>query len=200
MLNILSVDRQIERLVYLYLLKKTNFCDENLKLLHIAPEERLSAFIKKRSNIDYLTADIDLQRGNVMVKMDITQINYPDNTFDVVICNHVLEHIIDDHKAMSELFRVLKPNGWGILQVPISLSLSETFEDASVTTPEERERIFGQSDHVRIYAMDYVDRLKKSGFDVEVFNWQDDPQFSSVDNKYGLIELEKVFVVHKPEI
>lgn len=188
-----STDR--ERLLYLYLLEKTSFFSEKEKVLHVAPEGRLSRIIKAHSNIDYLTADISA--SNVMVRMDITEINYPTGTFDVIICNHVLEHIIDDEKAMSELYRVLKPGGWGILQVPISLSLEKTYEDFSVTDPSERETIFGQSDHVRIYGMDYVDRLKKSGFDVNIFNWQKDPEFCERNNKYGLLQSEYVFVINK---
>jgi SAM-dependent methyltransferase len=189
-----STDR--ERLLYLYLLKKTNLFSEKAKVLHVAPEGGLSRIIKAYSNIDYLTADISA--NNVMVKMDITTINYPAETFDVIICNHVLEHIIDDGKAMGELYRVLKPGGWGILQVPISLSLEKTYEDFSVTNPSEREITFGQSDHVRIYGMDYVDRLKKSGFDVNIFNWQKDPELCESNNKYGFLQSESVFVINKP--
>lgn len=190
-----SSDR--ERLLYLYLLKKTNFFTEKAKkVLHVAPEGGLSRIIKTRSNIDYVTADISA--NNVMVRMDITKIQYSAETFDVIICNHVLEHIIDDGKAMSELYRVLKPGGWGILQVPISLSLDKTYEDFSVTDPSERETVFGQFDHVRIYAMDYVDRLKKSGFEVDRFNWQEDPEFCGSNNKYGLLRSEHVFIVNKP--
>jgi SAM-dependent methyltransferase len=189
-----SIDR--ERLLYLYLLKKTDFFSKKAKVLHVAPESRLSRIIKAHSNIDYLTADISA--SNVMVKMDITEISYPAETFDVIICNHVLEHIVDDAKAMSELYRVLKPGGWGILQVPISLSLETTYENFSVIDPSEREAIFGQSDHVRIYGMDYVDRLKNSGFDVSIFSWQKDPSFFESNNKYGLLQSENVFVVSKP--
>jgi ubiquinone/menaquinone biosynthesis C-methylase UbiE len=101
-----------------------------------------------------------------MVKMDITDIQYPDNSFDVVYCSHVLEHVPDDRKAMRELARVLKPTGWAILAVPIFNE--KTFEDPTITSPEERERVFRQSDHVRIYGRDFVDRLRESGFDVTV--------------------------------
>jgi SAM-dependent methyltransferase len=188
-----SLDR--ERLLYLYLSKKTNIFTENVKLLHVAPEGGLSAIIKKHSNIDYLMANI--ASNSVMVKMDITEINYPDNSFDVIICNHVLEHIIDDRKAMNELYRVLKPGGWGILQVPISLSLDKTYEDFSVTTRTEREEVFGQSDHVRIYAIDYVDRLKESGFQVDTFKWWNDKEFANSNNKYGILQDESVFLVKK---
>ena len=191
-----STDR--ERLLYLYLLKKTDFFSKKAKVLHVAPEGGLSRIIKAHSNVDYLTADIGA--NNVMVKMDITEISYPTETFDVIICNHVLEHIIDDERAMSELYRVLKSGGWGILQVPISLSLEKTYEDFSVIDPSERETIFGQSDHVRIYGMDYVDRLKKSGFDVSIFSWSKDPEFFESNNKYGLLQSENIFVVNKPRI
>ena len=188
-----STDR--ERLVYLYLLKKTNLFNEKVKVLHIAPESRISRIIKSHADIDYLTAD--LRRQDVMVRMDITQINYPAESFDVIICNHVMEHIVDDRKAMTELCRVLKSDGWAIIQVPISLSLEKTYEDFSVTKPSEREAKFGQSDHVRIYAMDYVDRLSESGFEVEQFNWQEDTEFSAIGSKYGLLPSENVFVLNK---
>lgn len=188
-----SMDRS--RLVYLYLLRKTSFFDLQAKVLHVAPEKDLSKVIKLSPNIDYVTADA--REGRAMVQMDITDINYPTNSFDVIICNHVLEHIVDDEKAMTELHRVLKPGGWGILQVPMSFVLDETYEDSSITTPEEREVKFGQYDHVRIYAMDYIERLQKAGFDVDVFKWEDDPEFCADDNKFGLLESERVFVVKK---
>jgi SAM-dependent methyltransferase len=190
-----SKDR--ERLLYLYLSKKTNLLTEQVKLLHVAPEPALSSFIKQHSNIDYLTADIG--SDSVMVKMDITEIEYPDKSFDVIICNHVLEHIIDDGKAMSELYRVLKSGGWGILQVPVSLSLAETYEDFSIVDPTEREQVFGQSDHVRIYAMDFLDRLKDAGFQVNPFEWWADKEFAGSDNKHGLLQDEYLFVVSKSE-
>ena len=190
-----STDR--ERLLYLYLSKKTNIFTEQVKLLHIAPEARLSAIIKKHSNIDYLTADIS--SDTVIVKMDITEINYPDKSFDVIICNHVLEHIVDDRKAIDELYRILKPGGWGILQVPMSLFIDKTHEDFSVTSPSEREKVFGQSDHVRIYAIDYLDRLKESGFQVDPFSWKNDEEFSRSNNINGLLQDESVFLVNKSE-
>ena len=152
--------------------------------------------IQKHDNIDYLTADLNPE--GVMVKMDITDIDYPDSTFDTIICNHVLEHIIDDHKAMSELHRVLKPGGWAILQVPISFSLDKTFEDASVTAPEEREQVFGQCDHVRIYAPDYIDRLEQAGFQVSPFKWWEDTAFFASNNRYGLLKDERVFLATRP--
>ncbi|MDP8227851.1 MAG: methyltransferase domain-containing protein [Candidatus Electryoneaceae bacterium] len=191
-----SLDR--ERLVYQYLLKKTDFFSRNVRLLHVAPEEHLEKCFRRHPNIDYLTAD--LYAMNVMVKMDISDIHYDDNSFDVIICNHVLEHVLDDRKAMAELFRVLKPDGWAILQVPISLLLDRTFEDPTVTTSEERERIFGQDDHVRIYAGDYSDRLEEVGFRVEQFRWtEDSAEFGGSGNRYGLIKDEILYIVFKKE-
>ena len=191
-----SVDR--ERLVYLYLIKKTDIFDRNIRLLHIAPEKHLETYFRKHPNIDYLTAD--LYAEDVMVKMDITDIQYDDHTFDMIICNHVLEHVLDDRKAMAELFRVLKSDGWAILQVPISLSLDSTFEDQTVTTPEEREQIFGQDDHVRIYADDYKDRLEGVGFTVEEFRWTEgSADFGGSNNRYGLIEDEIIYIAFKKE-
>ena len=188
-----SVDR--ERLIYLYLKTKTNVFTANLKLLHIAPEKKLESVLKKLHNLEYLSAD--LVSPQVMIKMDITNIQYIDNWFDAIIGNHVLEHIPNDQQAMSELFRVLKPGGWAILQVPISLSLSQTYEDPTVSSPAERERHFGQKDHVRIYAKDYKYRLEKSGFSVEVCDLAKELGESKY-HKYGLVRDEHVYFCKKP--
>lgn len=151
------------RLIRLYFANKTNLLDGRpKKLLHVAPEIELSQWLQNVPNIDYLSADLMSPRA--MVKMDITDIQYPDASFDVVYCSHVLEHVSDDRQAMREFFRVLKPGGWGILQVPVTAPV--TFEDPTVTSPEERTRLFGQHDHVRRYGPDYVDRLRDAGFDV----------------------------------
>jgi len=189
-----SLDR--ERLIYLYLKNKTNLFYENLSVLHAAPEKNLQKVLMARPNIDYLSIDFDSPLA--MVKMDITDIKYEDNLFDVVICNHVLEHIPNDQKAMLELLRVLKPGGWAILQVPISLSLDKTYEDPTVTTPEEREKVFGQSDHVRIYAKDYKDRLEKVGFSVEVYSFTNEVG-ESATHKYVLLKDENIYICSKPK-
>lgn len=187
-----------ERLVYLYLLKRTDLFSKPVRLLHIAPENGLNRVFKKCSNIDYLTAD--LYADDVMVKMDITDIEYPENCFDVIICNHVLEHVLDDSKAMSELLRVVKPGGWAILQVPISLSIEKTYEDSSIKTAAEKELHFGQSDHVRIYGLDYLDRLKNAGFEVVPFKWWDDEaEFGGSGNSFRLLIDERLIFVKKPE-
>jgi predicted SAM-dependent methyltransferase len=160
-----SKDR--ERLVYLFIknknLLKTN---KTIKLLHVAPEKNLQKFIQKLPNINHTS--VDLNSPFVDLKMDITAMKFPNNHFDVIICNHVLEHIENDRKAMSELYRVLKPEGWAILQVPISLSLDKTFEDSKIKTDVQRKKSFGQEDHVRIYGKDYKNRLEEVGFKVNL--------------------------------
>jgi SAM-dependent methyltransferase len=133
-------------------------------MLHVAPEYQLSRLFQEADCIDYLSAD--LSSPTAMVRMDITDIQYPDASFDVIYCSHVLEHVSDDQRAMRELHRVLQPGGWAILQVPISADA--TFEDPTVTSPEAREELFGQDDHLRRYGPDYVDRLAAVGFSVSV--------------------------------
>ena len=107
-----------------------------------------------------------------MIKMDITDIQYPNETFDIIICCHVFEHIIDDIKAMSELCRVLKNNGWAVLLVPIA-NMEKTYEDNSIITEAGRLAAFGQGDHVRQYGRDYIDRLKIAGFSVSTIGSKD---------------------------
>jgi predicted SAM-dependent methyltransferase len=148
--------------------------------------------------IDYVSAD--LSREDVDLNFDLTRIPLPNATFNAIICNHVLEHIPNDRGAMAEFFRVLKPDGWAILQVPISLCLAATYEDFSITDPMDRERAFGQSDHVRIYAMDYVDRLKQAGFVVELFHWRgNNRDYGGKNNRFGLIDREIVFFASRPD-
>jgi predicted SAM-dependent methyltransferase len=190
-----SLDR--ERLLYLYLLHRTDLFEKPKRLLHVAPEATVGHVLRTKANIDYVTADIASE--TVMIKMDITDIRFPDNSFDAIICNHVLEHIIDDGKAMSELYRILKPGGWAILQVPLSLTLKNTYEDFSITTTTGREEAFGQGDHVRIYAeKDYQDRLTRVGFKVNVFKWVSETEnFGGRRNAFGLNEEECVYFVTK---
>ena len=163
----LSLERH--RLLWLYLQKETTFFEKELKVLHMAPEQCFLSIFKKMKNLDYTTAD--LYSPIVDVKADILDLPFEDELFDFVLCNHVLEHIEDDAKAMSELFRVLKPGGIGIFQIPQDLSLEQTYEDSNITSPEERAAHFGQYDHVRIYGKDYFDRLRKVGFKVNEIDY-----------------------------
>jgi len=182
------------RLIYLYLEQKTNLYKEPIKLLHFAPEHQLQERFLQEKNIDYLSCDLDMPTA--MDKQDITSLTYEDNRFDAIICNHVLEHIPNDAKAMEELYRVLKPNGWAILQTPM-LSDLVSREDFSITDPKERERVFGQNDHVRIYGMDKKQRLENAGFQVLVDDFVRS-NFSEKERSYlGLEEFEDVWLVKK---
>ncbi len=191
-----SIDR--ERLLYLYLLLKTDIFSKKMKLLHIAPEKTLSKLIDGKPEIDHVTAD--LNQKLVDVKVDLTAMPFPDNSFDAVICCHVLEHVPDDRKALCELHRVLKPGGWGILQVPLSLALNSTYEDFSITSEPDRKENFGQADHVRIYAQDYRERLEQAGFRVLIFKWTEEAElFGGDKNRFGLIRNEDIYHVKKAE-
>tara|TARA_R110002124_G_scaffold155440_2_gene322641 strand:+ start:169 stop:930 length:762 start_codon:yes stop_codon:yes gene_type:complete len=159
----LSLERH--RLLWLYLKEETDFFTTQKKVLHMAPEQCFLSVFKKQKNLDYITADLFSPIADV--KADILNLPFDDNSFDVVFCNHVLEHITDDTKAMQELYRVLKPNGMGIFQIPQDLSRATTFEDDSITDKKERAKIFGQYDHVRVYGRDYFDKLRSIGFKVD---------------------------------
>lgn len=158
----LSLERH--RLLWLYLKNETDFFTAPKKVLHIAPEQCFLKLFKKQQNLTYITADLHSPIADV--KADICNLPFENNSFDIVFCNHVLEHIEDDFKAMSELYRVLKPNGLGIFQIPQDLNKEKTYEDFSITSPEERTKHFGQYDHVRIYGRDYFNRLRNVGFTV----------------------------------
>jgi len=157
------------RLLWLYLQNETDFFSAQKKVLHIAPEQCFLKQFKQLKNLDYITADLYSPIADV--KADICNLPFKNNDFDVVLCNHVLEHIDDDKKAMSELYRVLKPNGFGIFQIPQDLTREKTYEDFSITSPKERAKHFGQYDHVRIYGKDYSNKLRNIGFKVEEINY-----------------------------
>jgi SAM-dependent methyltransferase len=158
--NCLSLERH--RLIWLYLKERTAFFQRKLHVLHIAPEACFIKRFEKQHGDQYITADIESPLAKV--KMDIHQIPFPENTFDVVLCNHVLEHVQNDIRAMQEIRRVLKVGGFSILQVPFFHPVPEkTFEDFTITDPKEREKVFGQNDHVRKYGSDYAARLQHAG-------------------------------------
>jgi SAM-dependent methyltransferase len=156
----LSLERH--RLIWLFLEKNTNFLTQKLRVLHVAPEPCFMKRFEKIHGENYITADIESPLAKV--KMDIHQIPFDDNEFDVVLCNHVLEHVEDDILAMSEIRRVLRKDGWAIMQVPFFSPVPEvTYEDKSITGSREREKAFGQDDHVRKFGKDYTERIAKSG-------------------------------------
>lgn len=162
----LSLERH--RLMWLYLTEHSDFFTSNYKVLHIAPEQPFLKKFKSAKNLDYTTADMVSPIADL--HFDIMQIPLADNTYDWVICNHVLEHVENDIDAMKELIRILKPGGKAILQVPINYTYPETHEDKSITTEKQREEVYGQYDHVRWHGLDYPERLKKAGFSVEYFD------------------------------
>lgn len=157
----LSLERH--RLLWLYLDRETDFFSKQSNVLHLAPEQAFLGRFQKLKHLNYTTADLESPLADV--KADICNLPFGNNTFDWVLCNHVLEHIEDDHRAMSELFRVLKPGGKAILQVPLDAQRAKTFEDFNIKDAQERAQAFGQYDHVRIYGLDFVDRLQAVGFD-----------------------------------
>jgi SAM-dependent methyltransferase len=160
----LSLERH--RLLWLYLQNETDFftATEKKNILHFAPEQEFYKRFKKQKNIQYTTTDLFSPLADV--KADICNLPFEDNQYDVIFCNHVLEHIPDDTKAMQELYRVLKPGGMAILQIPQDLNRATTFSDDSITDEKERAAIFGQYDHVRVYGRDYFDKLRSIGFTV----------------------------------
>jgi len=160
----LSLERH--RLLWLYLQHETDFFTATVKkrVLHFAPEQEFYKRFKKQANIDYTTTDLLSPLADV--KADICNLPFEDNQYDLIFCNHVLEHIPDDTKAMQELYRVLKPGGMGIFQIPQDLSRAVTFSDDSIVDQKERATIFGQYDHVRVYGRDYFDKLRSIGFTV----------------------------------
>lgn len=173
------------RLTWLYLKNKTNLFSDTLRLLHFAPEYAFQRSFASLSNLDYISADLASRLA--MVKVDIMDIPFRDDSFNVILCSHVLEHVTDDQKAMRELFRILMPGGWAIIQSPVDRERNETFEDATVISSQDRLRLFGQNNHLRVYGRDYKDRLEKAGFSVKI-----DSYIRSLDSDvievYGLDE------------
>lgn len=160
----LSLERH--RLLWLYLQNETDFfTSKTIKnVLHFAPEQAFYKLFRNQKNIQYTTTDLLSPLADI--KADICNLPFEDNKYDAIFCNHVLEHIPDDTKAMQELFRVLKPGGMAILQIPQDLSRAATFADDTIVDQKERAKIFGQYDHVRVYGRDYFEKLRSIGFRV----------------------------------
>jgi SAM-dependent methyltransferase len=157
-------------LTWLYL-KNKQLLRKGLRILHVAPEKSLQDRFKALEGVDYIAGDKNEPGYSYppgTIELDVTSIPFPDARFDLIICSHVLEHVPDDRKAMSEMHRVLAPGGSAILMVPINMRNAETAEDPAVTDPKERERLYGQFDHVRLYGRDYAQRLSDAGFTVAV--------------------------------
>ncbi len=191
--NCLSLERH--RLLYLFLERKTNIFKKNIKLLHIAPEQCFIKIFSNSKKIDYISGDLFSPLAKI--KMDIHNMPFKNNSFDVILCNHVLEHVQDDKKAIKEINRVMKKDGFSILQVPFYYPIPEkTIEDKSIISKKEREEIYGQSDHLRKYGKDYDKRILSEGLKVKKSNFID--SFSKEEKKYfGLQEKEVIYYCYK---
>ena len=188
----LSLERH--RLLWLYLKNETDFFSASKKILHFAPEQAFYKRFRNMSNLNYLTTDLESPLADV--KADICNLPFKDNEFDIILCNHVLEHIPDDTKAMQELYRIMKPGGFGVFQIPQDLSKATTFEDNSITDKKERAKIFGQYDHVRVYGRDYFDKLRSIGFKVNEVDYTSTLSKENI-NKYCLAKGEIIPIVSK---
>lgn len=189
----LSLERH--RLLWLYLKNETDFFSTPKKVLHFAPEQAFYKRFRRQENLDYTTTDLESPLADV--KADICNLPFKDNSFDIILCNHVLEHIPDDTKAMKELYRILKPGGMGIFQIPQDLSRTTTFQDDTITDPKERTLIFGQYDHVRVYGRDYFDKLRSIGFNVLEENYTKKLSKAEIE-KYCLADGEIIPICFKP--
>lgn len=188
----LSLERH--RLLWLFLKEKTSFFTGPQKLLHIAPELCFMDIFERMENLEYTTGDIESPLAKV--KMDVHEIPFDEGTFDVVFCNHVMEHVENDIKSMSEIHRVLKPRGWAIIQSPVYMELDHTLEDPSITDPLEREKNYGQNDHMRKYGKDYGERLRKAGFKVSEDNYLDELS-DDKRKRYALPKKEVIYFCEK---
>ena len=187
------------RIYWWYLRKDHAFFETTKKVLHTAPEKALFKLFSKNKNIDYSPIDkfekgYDYPKGTM--NMNILDLKFPDNYFDLILSSHVLEHIEDDKKAMKELYRVLSPDGFAIIQVPIDATRDNTYEDFTIVDPKMREKEFGQFDHVRVYGLDYKKRLESAGFTVHID--ESSVQMSQEDRfRYGFAEGEPLYIVRK---
>lgn len=191
--NDLTLERH--RLMWLYLKGHSNFfTKKDISVLHIAPEQCFHKKFKSQGNLNYLTGDLVSPIADL--HFDLHDIPLEDNRFDVIFCNHVMEHVDDAIRCMSELHRVMKPGGWGIMQVPQDFTREETFEDPSITSEEDREKYYWQKDHVRLFGRDYPNWLKKAGFGVIEFDKESNYSQELIE-KYRLDKKEILYIVSK---
>lgn len=188
----LSLERH--RLLWLWLKNETDFFSSNYKVLHFAPEQSFYNRFRKLKNLAYVTTDLNSPLADV--KADICNLPFEDESFDIIFCNHVLEHIPDDKQAIKELYRILKRGGFGIFQVPLDRNRKITFEDNSIIDPGERSKVFGQYDHVRVYGEDYFDFLRSFGFRVDALNYSKTLSKEEIQ-RYAIDQYELLPVVYK---
>lgn len=182
------------RLMWVYLKSKSNFFTADLKVMHIAPEQCFYKLFRNQKNLDYTTGDLESPLADL--HFDLHNIPLEDNQYDVIFCNHVMEHVENDVQCMKELLRIMKPGGWGIFQVPIDRTRDTTYEDATITDPKEREKHFWQYDHVRLYGTNYPDVLRSAGFEVEEFDYKKELTPDTY-KRYRFDEGEMLYIVRK---
>ena len=190
----LSLERH--RLLWLYLTRETDLLKCYPRTLHIAPEVCIMRHLKPHfagHPGQYVTADLESPLADL--HFDVQQIPLADDSVDVILCNHLLEHGADDRKALGELYRILKPGGWGILLSPVEADYEQTFEDDTITDPDERTRIFGQYDHRRIYGADYTDRLRAAGFEAADIDYA--ASFTDAERKLYALPADHIYAVYK---
>ncbi|MBD3215520.1 MAG: methyltransferase domain-containing protein [Candidatus Lokiarchaeota archaeon] len=185
------------RLLWLYLKYRTDLFEDNKstrKVLHFSPTHIFQEKLTNFPQIEYFSADLEVSRADIQV--DITRIPSKDNFFDVILCIHVLEHVPNDQQAMKELYRILKPGGWAIIQSPLNEMLEKTLEASWISSPRKRVKYFRHSNHVRIYGQDYKERLEKAGFKVKVDKFARDLKPAIIE-KFVLIPSEEIFFCEK---
>ena len=187
--------RSRHRLVWHFLENELNILNIRLRLLHVAPEYSYFQILNKQKNIDYVPGDkmtLGYSNQKGVNHIDLTDLKYDDSSFDIILANHVLEHIPNDKKAMTEIYRTLKNDGLGVITVPINEKLEKTYENPSIVSPKDREKHFGQWDHVRLYAFDIKERFEHVGFEVEIIRYLN--KFSKEEKeKYGF--MYDVFII-----
>lgn len=180
------------RLAAMYLQNRRDLLDRTDRILHVAPERPVERILRDWATGAYISVDLDEE--NAMMQADLRHMPFPSASFDGVFCSHVLEHVPEDRKAMVEMYRVLRPGGWALVQVPVERQT--TYEDVTITDPNVRRQLFGQPDHVRVYGRDIVDRLTEAGFEVDVERPQQDLDGESVE-RCGLKTREEIFLCRK---
>jgi len=189
---------QRTRLLYLFFQHRTTLYHDPVRLLHLSPKKKLGRIFSGCENIEYTCGALAPQRFAEFdaVAVDVRKIPFPENRFDVLICNHILEHVPEDRIAIQELYRVLRPGGFGVLQVPLAVDLPRTLEDPSVQSERARKREYGQKDHVRLYGQDFFRRLEEAGFRVERDNPFENQWIPDLE-RHRLDPIEDVVVAHK---
>ena len=196
--NCLSLERH--RLLWLWLLRESDIGRGAMalpKMLHIAPEVALMRKFRKMYANDaerYVTADLESPLADI--HFDVQQIPLEDESFDCVICNHIMEHVEDDGKALGEIYRIMRRGGWGVILSPVELEREKTFEDDTITDRAERTRIFGQYDHRRIYGRDYAERLRAAGFEVYDIDYKN--ELSKAEQELYALPADHLYIVCKP--